>query len=616
MNNTLSGSKGKIPQKKTGGYHAYSGSSKLLMIPLIVVIGFIPFIVRYHNYNTGLSIFNWFSSVDTNIDFFLYFKQILLLITCSTMLIIALYRAYKNKDKIKAIPIFIPLVVYALLAILSTVFSDYASFSLTGIFEQFESIFVLVGYCIVAYYAFLSIDKEEDVEYILKYFLYCATALGILGIFQATGHDFFASDIGLRTILPRSLWNQLDSFQFKFGKYCSYLTLYNPNYVGVYTAMVAPIPACLMITVKEGKRKLLCAAALIGLLVSLYGSKSTAGLISIAVSIIIILIFMRRYILKASKIRVSLLMSGFGVIILATALNSGKIMNRLTPLLKPQEPVTALTDINTSDKITITYQDYILNLTFTDNGQGGLLFHIMDGMNREIAQTYIAETNTITFDDERYSNITISTGMLQNIPCADIRIDGKDWRFIYNLEDRNYYYINRFGRPDKIITAESVFFTGQEAFASGRGYLWSRTIPLLKEYMILGSGADTFPIVFPQQDYVSFSNYGFADEIITKPHSMYLQMGVQTGMLSLIAFLVFYGMYFFSSIRLYGNGYFEDMFSRAGVAIFIGTISFMLTGISNDSCIAVTPVFWGLTGIGIAVNQKVKIMRQQTKYQF
>jgi uncharacterized membrane protein YdjX (TVP38/TMEM64 family) len=65
-------------------------------------------------------------------------------------------------------------------------------------------------------------------------------------------------------------------------------------------------------------------------------------------------------------------------------------------------------------------------------------------------------------------------------------------------------------------------------------------------------------------------------------------------------------MYFISSVRLYLKGHFDNYFSRVGVSIFIGTISYMVVGISNDSSIAVAPVFWALLGIGIACNYQVK----------
>ena len=141
---------------------------------------------------------------------------------------------------------------------------------------------------------------------------------------------------------------------------------------------------------------------------------------------------------------------------------------------------------------------------------------------------------------------------------------------------------------------------------SKRGYIWARTIPLLKANWLLGSGPDTFTIEFPQDDYIGLENYGYKGSIVTKPHNMYLQMGVQTGVISLMAFLAFYMMYFIQSIRIYIKGKFDTYASQLGVAIFLASIGYMIAGITNDSTITVAPIFWILMGIGMSMNRIVK----------
>ena len=102
---------------------------------------------------------------------------------------------------------------------------------------------------------------------------------------------------------------------------------------------------------------------------------------------------------------------------------------------------------------------------------------------------------------------------------------------------------------------------------------WSRTLPLLKDNILLGTGPDTFLLAFPNDDYVAMSNGGYATELITKPHNMYLQIAVQTGVLSLICFLVFYFWYFFSSLRLYRKADKSKYLPLVGIGILCGTYS-------------------------------------------
>ena len=44
-------------------------------------------------------------------------------------------------------------------------------------------------------------------------------------------------------------------------------------------------------------------------------------------------------------------------------------------------------------------------------------------------------------------------------------------------------------------------FHGLEYLGSGRLYIWSRILPMLKHDILKGSGPDTFAEVFPQNDY-------------------------------------------------------------------------------------------------------------------
>jgi O-antigen ligase len=116
---------------------------------------------------------------------------------------------------------------------------------------------------------------------------------------------------------------------------------------------------------------------------------------------------------------------------------------------------------------------------------------------------------------------------------------------------------------------------------------------------------------YPQQDYLNFQRYGYPTNIITKPHNLYLQIAVQDGMIALLAFLAFYAMYFISSIRLYIKGRFHNFYEQMGVAIFVGTIGYMVTGLTNDSSITTAPIFWALMGIGISVNYRVKSLNTE-----
>jgi hypothetical protein len=150
-------------------------------------------------------------------------------------------------------------------------------------------------------------------------------------------------------------------------------------------------------------------------------------------------------------------------------------------------------------------------------------------------------------------------------------------------------------------------FEGYERIGSSRGYIWSRTIPLLVNNNLFGYGPDTYALVFPQND-VFGKALAFSDPwiIVDKPHNMYLQIGVNTGVISLLAFTALYLIYFIQSVLLYFKGKLDSFMKVSGAAFLLATFAYMITGFFNDSVVSVAPVFWVLLGSGIGINIKNK----------
>lgn len=89
--------------------------------------------------------------------------------------------------------------------------------------------------------------------------------------------------------------------------------------------------------------------------------------------------------------------------------------------------------------------------------------------------------------------------------------------------------------------------------------------------------------------------------MISKPHNMYLQIAVQTGMLSLICFLL-PGLLFV----LKGMSYFSrtEMNSKAklfGASLVMAIAGYLVSGIFNDSVVAVAPLYWVFLGMGYGI---------------
>jgi hypothetical protein len=148
---------------------------------------------------------------------------------------------------------------------------------------------------------------------------------------------------------------------------------------------------------------------------------------------------------------------------------------------------------------------------------------------------------------------------------------------------------------------------GYEKFASSRGYIWQTTIPLLKKTIILGTGPGTYIYTFPQRDITGKLN-AFSDstKIIDKPHNMYLQMAVNTGIISLIAFLVLLFLYIGNALKYILRTKPDNEYRLISIGILTGILGYLVAGMFNDSIVSVAPVFWTLLGIGIVINYKLK----------
>ena len=88
-----------------------------------------------------------------------------------------------------------------LLVFLSSVMSEYQEYVWSYSYEQFESVFVLLGYALLTYYAYLYVDSEYGVKIFMWILAAMAVIVSLLAVFQMAGHDFFATEFGQNLIV-------------------------------------------------------------------------------------------------------------------------------------------------------------------------------------------------------------------------------------------------------------------------------------------------------------------------------------------------------------------------------------------------------------------------------
>ena len=193
--------------------------------------------------------------------------------------------------------------------------------------------------------------------------------------------------------------------------------------------------------------------------------------------------------------------------------------------------------------------------------------------------------------DPLYAGFEFTVADYESFKGFIVCTEGRTW-YLYRSDAGEYFYLNGYTRPEKFVTAPYVGFQGREGFATGRGYIWSRTLGLFPQMgvkeLLLGYGPDTFSTVFPQNDVKKYILTDFPYKmIVTRPHSIYLQTTVQMGMPFALAllWLLLHGMY--SCLKQ----------GQVGHAALL--LTFALCGLFYDSNPVVTPVFMliiGMTG--------------------
>ena len=162
-----------------------------------------------------------------------------------------------------------------------------------------------------------------------------------------------------------------------------------------------------------------------------------------------------------------------------------------------------------------------------------------------------------TTTNENFKNISFkSVNLILNqleLMAFLLNVDNQPIFMFALKNDNSIHIINTNSKKDVDIEFPETFgFKGKEKLGSMRGYIWSRSIPMLKNNLILGSGPDTFAFRFPQNDLIGlYYAYDTPNTIVDKPHNLYLQIALNDGVIALLAFLAIMIIYIVDSIKLY-----------------------------------------------------------------
>lgn len=549
------------------------------LFPLIFILGVLPLSVHLKIVETGLETSVWFPAQSKSADFFAWWRSRAFAAAAVWMAVVLVYRTWIQKKRWKLEKNWGFLASYLFFVFISTVFSEYKEISWNGMVENYEGCVILLLYGFSFFYAAQVIENNRE-----RKVLFVALAVGafpqaLIGISQLAGNDFWGSPLGNSLIAPGQ------SLSFRFAGSMEnpvYMALYNPNYAAVFILLVLPVCFYLISCAKKKWQKWILGVEIVLLLCCLWGTGSRAGLftgiILLCVKILAKTVYKKRK--KWPIITGILILSGLGIWMVYE--KTGNISYKLQDIQITENGIELT---SSSGKCTVNVKEYGKDgsLLFAKNDKGEKLF-----VEKE------SRTGRYVIQEKTFQDFSFETSKRDNELFLILYYKKEPFTFV-KKDNQEFTYENRFGKTDTIEKCTALISDRYDQLLGSRVYIWNRLLPLLKNYIVKGSGPDTFAMVFPQNDYVGRVNAAkvMYEQVITKPHDLYLQTALQTGVLSLLCLLGFLGSSLKKLLKKESGIWKTLTFCIAG---------YLIMGLVNDSMIVTAPVFWVLLGTGAGVD--------------
>lgn len=589
--------------------------SWITYIPVVLLLGIVPLIVRlvktdipaeYILYVTG-----------NNVDMFSQYKSsfiFMLVIAVFVILFLSFNKDYLKWDKSTGV-YYIASGIFIGVTILATFLSPYKEVAFWGLPNRAEGGIMIVCYIIIMLYSFYLMNKKTDIKFIIIPLMFLVVVMTILGIYQYIGEDLFYTEWGKKLIIPEHYAEDRALLTSLYEDKNIYGTMFHYNYMGSFAAMMLPLFLTLTCFIKGYKKKVLFGCIALCSAILLFGSTSRAGLIGVACSGGLFIVIFFKYFIKQWKIMIPLVLTGVVLIVGLDVVTKGSIFSRVPTLIQDALAIVKTVDdsfdykdhipvrgIKQSEgKATMEMQNQSLTLSVTDEGvrfedqNGEQVIYIYFNMGADQTRYFTQDTRfeSYMFHVKENEGQTYLVMSYQGISVC--------W---FSLDKEGIHLVDQFTKePIELVEPEIIGFEGKERLGSARGYIWSRTLPLIKERPLIGYGPDTFAFAFPQNDLLGkWYAYRTPAMTVDKPHNLYLQIAVNQGLIALVVFLVLIVTYIVQSIKLYAlrKGY--NNFDIVGVALLLAIIGYLGAGVFNDSIVSVAPIFWVLLGTGIGVN--------------
>lgn len=538
----------------------------------------------------------WIS--EKNMDFFSYYKSIVIMLVGLMGIAVLAVGRRRATHELKREKYDILMGIYLLMAVVSFFLSEYKGIAAWGFPDRYEGTLVLLAYGAIFFMGAAWKELPKYIKPICNLLIITSLYIGIIGIGQYFGADFFRSSAGKSFILPAAFESAKDTLSFTFGAKTIYTTLYNTNYVGSYMVMVFMLALGFFFQSESAKGKVFYGLSAAVFFFNVIGSNSRAGYIG-TLGTLILFILLNAKQLGAYKKQLAFTA---GIVILTLIamqiLSGGLVGQRFAAITdKAVDSSFVIDDIQIKENVVIVAaNNQILKITID-----GSNINFSDGEGQPLSILQNTEKQGLYgFIDERYEAFYIAVYGQEQI----LGITCNDQSFFVKNENGKFKYMDNKGRLYDSIEAEHFGFEGKEKMGSSRGYIWSRSLPMIKHTLIWGHGADNYSIYFPQNEILAKAKFlESMNTTVDKPHNWYIQMAINTGFISMLAIVILLFVYGIDSLKLYLLDKKAHAMRWVGTACIAAVFGYALAGFFNDSIVSVAPIFWAILGMGVGINR-------------
>ena len=573
----------------------------LFFLPLMLIVGWVPLVMRARETTLAEAERFLFSQALTYVDVFHYYKAFWFIFLTVLAGLSLWWLHYQGIRLIQKERWMWPLGLYMVLVMIAFLNSESFTVGWRGFATSFQGVWVYLTYGALVFILSQMIRTRKDVERLILPLLIMGGLLTFIGATQLFGgqqfdehalfgpiQDIFRYSWMQELLLPSRFQEASEVVRVTGSRGRIYGTFYNSNFVGSFGVLAIFFAMGLFFFTKRLALKIALMVFVAGMVFVFVGSNSRTGFVGLVVGIfvIIVLVLPKFYRVASWQILLALgviALSLFGVNRLTEGRYQAQIERLFEPIVRDERPQVLAVDLD-GYRVSIETEERFFTVVWT--GSQVLFYNELD------------EVMTFSLDQSRYyltapgfEDVNVQTDFSNS--RLRVRFDER-LLDVYFMED-GFGVLGVGGFTQEIVNApRAEFLRGYERIFSSRGYIYSVSIPVLRQTWLIGAGPDHYVLAIPQNDVAGRLNGFNMTAGIDKAHNMFLQFGIEIGIVATLALL---SLLIWPALEITKNVIRVTPVTLMKVAWFAGLIGALVSGLSNELTMSLAPLFFMMYGL-------------------